>query len=434
MLLIMGIWEKLLNAFVRRGADAKEAEGESSASVPRIDDYTQYFNFFGGGNTALSVATVFRCVQLLSESVANLPFLYMRLKDGIFVEDTSSRLHYLLTVQPDYTKSAFDFWKETVENVLLEGNAYIVPVYNAATMEVDRLVLCGRNTVSHDVYNDTYTITDIVNGISGVYSECDVIHIKGHTRDGKHGVSVLEYAKQTLDIAVTGGRETLKRFANGGNVRGIVSNDKTTTGFGEYQDKELEKTAKDVDSRFQTGERIVSLPGQVDFKQISLSSTDMQFLESRKFTVRDICRFFGVHPSFVFDDTSNNYKSAEMANVAFLSNTLNPLLRNIENEMLRKLVAPTLCCKRKFQFDRRGLYASDLDSKIKYQSATIAAGIYTVNEWRKEENRPPIEGGDKVLVSANLRDITVDGGIGVETPMRKDEDEDNDKDNDKDED
>lgn len=50
----------------------------------------------------------------------------------------------------------------------------------------------------------------------------------------------------------------------------------------------------------------------------------MQFLESRKFTVRELCRFFGVHPSFVFDDTSNNYKSAEMANVAFLSNTLNP--------------------------------------------------------------------------------------------------------------
>ena len=58
-----------------------------------------------------------------------------------------------------------------------------------------------------------------------------------------------------------------------------------------------------------------------------------------------------------------------------------------------------------FEFDRRGLYASDLDSKVKYQAATIAAGIYTVNDWRKVENRPPIEGGDKVLVSANLRDI-----------------------------
>ncbi len=414
----MGIWQNIVKLFRSEGkaAESGTASGASSDSSvsTRSGDYASFFNFFGSNGAALSVATVYRCVQLLSESVANLPLMYMRMRDGIFVEDTGSRLHYLLTVQPDSTKSAFDFWKETVENVLLEGNAYIVPVYNAATMETDRLVLCGRHTVSHDVYNDTYTVCDTVNGVNGVFGESDILHIKGHTNNGKHGVSVLEYARQTLDIAVTGDRETLNRFANGGNVRGIVSNDKTTTGFGEYQDKELEKTAKNVDSRFQEGERIVSLPGQVDFKQISLSSTDMQFLESRKFTVRDICRFFGVHPSFVFDDTSNNYKSAEMANVAFLSNTLNPLLRNIENEFLRKLVAPSLCCKRRFEFDRRGLYACDLDSKVKYQTATIAAGIYTVNDWRRIENRPTVEGGDKVLVSANLRDITADGAVNTQ--------------------
>ena len=401
----MGIWQNIVK-FFSRSTDAEDAVSEPQTPGPRTGDYTQFFNFFGTGNTALSVATVYRCVQLLSESVANLPFLYMRLKDGIFVEDTNSRLHYLLTVQPDFTKSAFDFWKEAVENVLLEGNAYIVPVYNRATLEIDRVVLCGRNTVNHDVYNDTYMITDTINGICGVYDESEIIHIKGHTSNGKHGVSVLEYARQTLDIALTGDRETLKRFANGGNVRGIVSNDKTTTGFGEYQDKELEKTAENIDSRFQNGERIVSLPGQVDFKQISLSSTDMQFLESRKFTVRDICRFFGVHPSFVFDDTSNNYKSAEMANVAFLYNTLNPILRKIEAELLRKLVAPTLATKRKFEFNRQSLYACDLESRGKYWKQVIETGLYTVNELRREENKPDVEGGDTVLVSANLKSIT----------------------------
>ena len=401
----VGILNSIKSLFKRGDKSASETASMASAPTPRTGDYTRFFSYMGSSGLALSVATVYRCVQLLSESVANLPMRYMRMKDGIFVEDTNSRLHYLLTVQPDYCKSAFDFWKEVVEKVLLDGNAYIVPVYNVATLDVDRLVLCGSHTVSHDIYNDTYAVTDMVNAISGTYPEDEIIHIKGHTVDGKQGVGVLSYARQTLDIALTGDRETLNRFANGGNVRGIVSNDKTTTGFGEYQDKELKKTAEDIDSRFQTGERIVSLPGQVDFKQISLSSTDMQFLESRKFTVRDICRFFGVHPSFVFDDTSNNYKSAEMANVAFLSNTLNPLLRNIESELLRKLVAPSLCYKRRFEFDRRGLYACDLDSKVKYQTATIAAGLYTVNDWRREENKPRVEGGDKVLVSANLIDI-----------------------------
>ena len=129
----------------------------------------------------------------------------------------------------------------------------------------------------------------------------------------------------------------------------------------------------------------------------------MQFLETRKFTVREICRFFNVPPQLVYDATAENYKSAELANVAFLSNSLNPILRRIENELQRKLIAPALCHKRKIQFDRRGLYACDLVSKAKYQVETIAAGIYTVNEWRREENKPPIEGGDTVLISANLR-------------------------------
>ena len=241
--------------------------------------------------------------------------------------------------------------------------------------------------------------------MSGVYHEEEIIHIKNFSLDGRQGLSTLTYARVTTGTASAGDKETLDRFVNGGSVRGIVSNDSSVRGFGEYQDKELEKTAVDLDSRFRGGERIVSLPGQVQFSPISLSSADMQFLETRKFGVREICRFFGVHPSFVFDDTSNNYKSAEMANVAFLNNTLNPILRKIENELLRKLVAPSLWNKRKFMFDRSGIYACDLESRVRYQNQTIAAGLYTVNEWRAKENRPSVPGGDAVLVSANLKSI-----------------------------
>lgn len=421
----MGVLNGFVGLFKRSGVAAKaDAAAPSSTRLGG----TQVLGW-GAANSALSIATVYRCVELLSDSVANLPMQYMRFKNGIFTEDTNSRLYYLLTVQPDECKSAFDFWKEAVTELLLDGNAYIVPVFNSASMDVDRLVLCSRGSVMHDVYQDVYTVHDTINGVSGTYAENEILHIKGHTRDGKNGISVLTFAQMNLNIAAAGDYETRNRFINGGNVRGIVSNERGTVGFGEYQDKELEKTAENIDGRFQSGERIVSLPGQVDFKQISLSSTDMQFLESRKFTVREICRFFGVHPSFVFDDTSNNYKSAEMANVAFLINTLNPLLRKIENEFLRKLVAPSLSTKRKFQFDRRGLYACDLDSRVKYQAQTIAAGLYTVNEWRKEENKIPVEGGDTVLVSANLRGITDSGAV---VPGKNDDEKKNEKEQDQD--
>lgn len=354
-----------------------------------------------GSDDALSIAAVYRCVTLLSESVAGLRLRYMRCMNGRYVEDEGSVLHYLLTVQPQPEMSAFAFWSSAVTQMLLEGNAYIFPRYIDG--ELTDLVLCSPHTVGHDALNGKYTVSDAYNGVFGTFEEKDIIHLFLHSADGRRGESVLAHASRTMSIAGAGDAETENRFVNGGSVRGIISNDRSVTGFGEYQDKELEKTAESVDERFSNGERIVSLPGQVDFQQISLSSADMQFLESRKFTVREVCRFFGVHPSFVFDDTASNYKSAEMANVAFLSNTLNPILRRIECELTRKLIRRADCCKFKFEFDRRGVYSMDLQSLADYQAKTIAAGIYTVNDWRRMENQPEVKDGDTVYVSANLK-------------------------------
>ena len=94
-----------------------------------------------------------------------------------------------------------------------------------------------------------------------------------------------------------------------------------------------------------------------------------------------------------------------MSNVAFLSMTLDPILKRIENEFTRKLISPSMCCRRIFQFDRRGIYSLDLDARASYQMKTIQCGLYSVNDWRRMENQPDIEGGDTVFVSTNLARI-----------------------------
>lgn len=391
----MGVWKRFLGWFKREVASDEAAEVHAT---PRTGGGVYYFA--PSAQAAMSIATVYRCVQVLSDSVACLHLQYMRLKDGRYQEDTNSPLHYLLTVQPQPEMSVFDFWSMAVKYILLQGDAYIFPRYVMG--ELTDLVLCSRGSVGHDALNGAYTICDAYNGVYGTFKESEVIHLYLHSADGRTGESVLGHARRTMAIASAGDEETANRFENGGTVRGIVSNEHGVTGFGEYQDKELEKTAENIDDRFSRGERIVSLPGQVQFSQISLSSADMQFLESRKFTVREICRFFGVHPSYVFDDTSTNYKSAEMSNVAFLSSTLNPILKRIEAEFTRKLIPRSLCCKRKFLFDRKGIYSLDLTTLANYQAKTIQNGIYTVNDWRRIENQPEVEGGDTVYMSTNL--------------------------------
>lgn len=401
----------------------KEASGNGGASAVGVR-FGSVAPWLYSTSPALCVGAAYRCISLLSTSVANLPVRCKKLKGRIYVDDNRSNLPYLLNIEPDPSMNSFDFWRQVVIEVVCYGNAYIVPFYSTTSGDWNRLALCGRGTVSHDTVNDIYTVNDFENGVFGTFDESRIIHIKGMTgANPKSGVSVLTYARLTTSIANAGDEEALDRFKNGGTVKGILSNFKgSTRGFGELQDKELRNLAAEVDVDFSSGENIIGLPGDVDFKQISLSSADMQFLESRKFTVREICRFFGVHPSFVFDDTSNNYKSAEMANVAFLSNTLNPMLRQIEIELLRKLYPRSLCMMRKIEFDRQGLYACDLDSRVKYLGAMIAAGLYTVNEARALEDRPPVECGDKVLVSANLKgleDLTAGGNQEVNKPIEE---------------
>lgn len=354
---------------------------------------------------AMSIAAVYRCVKLLSDSVAQLPLRYMKNVGGIYVEEKTERnLHYFLTVQPCRSMSAFDMWAYVTQCLLLEGNAYIIPY--RINGDIVALLPVSPRSVAHDTVNDTYNVYDANVGVNGKFQEWEVIHFKNISYDGKVGVGVIESARRSFEIAANGDEESLNQMSNGGAVRGIISNPTGTVGFGDYADKELESLAQKVDSRFRTGRsRIVMIPGNAQFTALSLSAADQQFLQSRQFTVKDICRFFGVNPSFVFEESGANYKSAEMANVAFLSNTLNPLLRRIENEMNRKLVPQSLCCARRFEFDREELYACDLASRVQYQTQTIGAGIRTINEWRRKENMPAVEGGDTPVISANYKSL-----------------------------
>lgn len=384
----------------------RDAGGTTAPSA--LSYIPERFAGFGAFSTeqSLRVGTVYACVSLISESVASLPLMYKRKKGAIFTEFSASPLNYLFRIQPNDHSSAFDFWRLVVQQVLLDGNAYIVPRYDAVTYEITALELCAQHTVTYDAGASTYTVTDTLNGIFGTFREDEIIHIKGMSTDGRLGVSVIRYASNTLTAATEGERETLNRFHNGGAIKGLVTNETASYGVGEYSDTELDKKAQEMDSLLARGVNIIGVPGKVEFKQISQSSADMQFLESRKFTVSDICRFFRVPPSFIYHDTATNYKSAEAANVAFLNNSLNPWLRRIENELTRKLIPRGQAFSRLIEFDRSKFFESDLSTKVAYQEKLLQTGLRTVNELRIADNQPPVEGGDAVLVSANLRDIT----------------------------
>lgn len=364
---------------------------------------TNYLDAAGSATpngSTLNVATAYRCVRLLSESVAALPLRKKSRRNGVMV-NTDDHLSYLLSVQPNEWTSAFDFWNDAVQQLILRGNAYIFPVYEGNSDPV-RLILATPGTVTHDTINDQYTVNDATQRLQETRGEADVIHLRNLSLTGKTGVGVIAYAMRTIGIATAGDIEAMKKFENGGVIKGILTirnNGQSGNPFLQNNEESALDVAKVVNEQ-QRIMNVVPLPGEYDLKQLSMSSAEQQFIENRKFTVLEICRFFGVHPSFVFADTSSNYKSAEMANVAFLVNTLNPLLRRIENELQRKLTGEKLSRHVTFEFDRSGMYACDLESRVKYMTSLLGLGR-TVNEIRLMDNLPAVDNGDKVILSAN---------------------------------
>lgn len=392
------ILQRILSVF--SGFPKREAGSDPS---PSAGDYTDVFAAYASGLGALplSIATVYACVKLLSEQVAALPLRSLRKRHDVFVEDDDD-LGYLLNVAPNSWENAYDFKKRMVSEILLEGNAYIIPVHRYDDpRRIDHIVLAERGTVNHDTVRNVYVYE------SKTYRPWEIVHIKNlsNPMDPKRGMSVLSYARQTLSTAAAGNEETQKRFAKGGAIRGMITNGENGVwGRGKIADDQADRIARSIDQRLnEAGERIVSFPSEGKFIPFSMTSADLEFLSTRRFTVTEICRFFLVNPMFVFADSTSNYKSAENASVDFLNKTLNPLLRSIETELHAKLVGPSVWRKRRVEFDRSALHSCDLMTRVQWQQARLAAGLSTPNELRLEDNMPALDGGDSLLVSANLK-------------------------------
>ena len=385
-------------AVQEREASVEVSVGVSGLDLSNLATFTRI-----DGDRALGVTAYKRALDVLAGSVARLPFRYMRQKGGIYVDFDSSPYHYLLSMQPQKRMSAFDWKFQLVWRAFHDGDAYVYP--RMVDGEPTELVLLTRGCCVYDDLNDCYLVSDVYNGVSGTFKGNEVLHVMFNSDDGRKGVPLWKLGKRALSIVATADDETLNRFSTGGMVHGIITNDRSgIRGLGNYQDEQLTKLAEVTEQKFQTN-NIVSLPTDVDFKQISLSSSDMQFLESRKFAIIEISRLTGVPPIYLFDMANSNYKMPEQADTAYLTQTLDRILSTIECEFNRKLVGRSLCCKRKFDFDRRRIFSMDLNSMALYEQRMIQNGVYTVNDVRRLENQLPVDDGDRVYISTNLAEI-----------------------------
>ena len=143
-----------------------------------------------------------------------------------------------------------------------------------------------------------------------------------------------------------------------------------------------------------SGGGVAILPQGLDFQSISVNPEDAQLLESRQYSVIDICRFFNVSPLKVFDYTHMSYSSLEQVTLSFLQDTILPYAQLIEDEFNRKLFKPSEVGKYYIDFDFASASGTDKKTEAEYYRTLVTNGLITISEARERLGFAPLDGDE----------------------------------------
>ena len=354
----------------------------------------------------MAIASVYRCVDILSGTIASLDLHHERWSGKVFGYVGGSRLNSIFSGEANRRQNFFTLLQNAIIQVLMSGNAYIYPKLSDSG-SLSELILLSSGAVSYDQNSNLYHVSDYVWGVNGVFSSDEIIHLKNKSLDGGYtGVSTIRYASQCITLSANADKQTNDGLQSGNQKSGFLVGGNELQGIGALSEDVADRVADRVNNDIARGRKIIRLPGAVQFIESSMSNSDAELLEVRKYSVLDVCRFFGVHPYMVFADQSTNYKEAENAQINFLNQTLRPYLKQIEQEFSIKLLPRSKRSSDRIRFDLSGLYSTDLKTRAAYIKSSVEAGVMTPNEGRISENREPLEGGDQLFISCNVAKVS----------------------------
>jgi hypothetical protein len=146
------------------------------------------------------------------------------------------------------------------------------------------------------------------------------------------------------------------------------------------------------------------LEAGLKYQSVTMNPEAAQMLETRAFNVEEICRWFRVPPFMVghMDKQSSWAASVEAQNLHFLTNSLRPLLVNIEQEITRCLIGDADADEFFAEFSVEGLLRADSAGRGAWYNTALMNGWMSRNEVRRLENLPPIPGGDIYTVQSAM--------------------------------
>jgi len=337
---------------------------------------------------------VYRCVNLIAESVASVNFLA---KEGGKIYERHPLLDIINTPNPNSSKRTFI--EAVVSYLLLSGNAYIKPVYvdgeefptELYTLRPDKVTV-GTYTNGH-VKNYVYS----VNNKKQVFDADEVIHLKlFNPFSDVYGLSPLNAAVKSVDFHNAISNHNIAILQNGGRPSGCLMLKNQGIPLSLQQRQILEEQLKESYAGVKNSGKIMLLEGDFEWKEMGLSPKDMDFEAAKKMAAREIAEAYSVPPILVGindDATFTNYKEARFH---FWEDTVLHYVDYILEEINSYICAK--CGKNEgleLIYDKNKIDALVPRRDSVWNSVT-KADFLTMNEKRKALGYPPIEGGDEI--------------------------------------
>lgn len=354
----------------------------------------------------LLLSAVYRCVDLISDSIGVLPFITYNLDArGFKTEARDNGMFWLLNTEPNELMTRYVFMKTMMTSVLLRGNGYAL-IERSQNLQVEQLTFLHDSDVIPvwQVSADGQKhLRYIVQSLDKLVEPKDMIHVKNFSYDGVIGVSTLTHARQTIDISTANEESAAGFFKSGSALQGILTVEGARLSKEQKKDiyaKWAERMNPILGNGMNGGIQI--LEGNMKYQPISVTPSDAQMLESRQYNVVDICRFFSVSPVKAFDLSKSSYATVEATQLQFLTDTMLAVITKMEQEFNRKLLLPSERTKLVCEFDTSVILRTDKDKQATYWRELFNIGAATPNEVRKQSNLPPIAGGDEAYVQVNM--------------------------------
>lgn len=370
-------------------------------------ELNQLIDFLGLRGTkekALSEATYFACLKVLSESVGKLPLKLLKHQENNGV--TTAREHPIYSIlhdRPNSYMTATSFWSTIEQNRNHFGNAYAF--IKGAGSEMSLWILPSEEVEIW--YDDKKILSDVPNiyymyahgGKIYQFSSEQILHFKtSNTFDGIKGISVREQLKTTIDGNIKSQKMLNSMYKSGFTAKAVVqyTSDLSESNLKKFKDKIEKFAGSDLDD--EETKNIIPLPVGTELKPLNIKLADNQFIDVKKYSALQIAAAFGIKPNQIGDYEKSSYASAEAQQLSFYVDTLLYIIKQYEEELNYKLLSnEEIRSGYYFKFNVAVILRADLKTQIETLSQAVSNFIYTPNEARALLDLEAKEGGNQLL-------------------------------------